>query len=66
MKRFHFISIILVAVVFSPSPAQAYLDPGTGGMLLQGLLAALAAVIVAVKTYWGRIKGFFKKQDGDG
>jgi hypothetical protein len=39
--------------------AQAYLDPGTGSMLLQVLLGGVAAVAVAVKLYWYRILRIF-------
>ena len=38
------------------SPAYAYLDPGTGSILLQGLLAAIAGATAAVGVYWQRIK----------
>ena len=55
----------ILAVILLPSTAHAYIDPGTGGMLLQGLLAAFIAGIIAVKSYWGRIVDFFKKKDGD-
>jgi len=41
------------------SNAHAYLDPGTGSLLLQGLLAALAATAVVVKIYWQRVLRFF-------
>jgi hypothetical protein len=34
----------------------AYLDPGTGSMLLQAIAAGLAGVAVAGKLYWRRIK----------
>jgi hypothetical protein len=34
----------------------AYLDPATGGMILQALAAAAAGVAVAARLYWGRIK----------
>lgn len=66
IKKTKIISAFTVAAVLSPAHAWAYLDPGTGGILLQGLLAALAAGIVAVKTYWSRIKGLFKRKDRDG
>ena len=33
----------------------AYLDPGTGSMLVQLLVGGLAAAAVAVKLYWYRI-----------
>jgi len=51
---------VLVVGVFS-QPAYAYLDPGTGSILIQSLIAALAAGAYALKTYWYRIKGFFDK-----
>ena len=40
-------------------PAFAYIDPGTGSMLLQGLLAGVAGLVVVLKLYWFRIKNFF-------
>ena len=40
-------------------PAYAYLDPGTGSALIQGLIAAVAAIGVTVKLYWHRIVDFF-------
>jgi hypothetical protein len=39
----------------------AYLDPGTGSFLLQLLLATSLGALFLVKTFWGRIKGFFKR-----
>lgn len=41
------------------TPAHAYLDPGTGSILLQGLLAAIASVTVIVGVYWTRVRIFF-------
>ena len=37
-------------------PAYAYLDPGTGSMLIQGIIGAIAAVGVTIKLYWHKIK----------
>jgi hypothetical protein len=47
------INILLVNVVY------AYLDPGTGGALIQGILAALATIVVIGKLYWYRLLRFF-------
>ena len=33
----------------------AYLDPGTGSMLVQLLVGGVAAAAVAIKLYWFRI-----------
>jgi hypothetical protein len=50
--------------------AYAYLDPGTGSMLIQMLLGGVAGVLVVGKLYWSRIKTFFhigspKDRSGD-
>jgi hypothetical protein len=37
-------------------PAYAYLDPGTGSMLIQGIIGAVAAVGITLKLYWHKIK----------
>jgi hypothetical protein len=37
----------------------AYLDPGTGSMLVQLLVGGLAAAGVALKLYWRRFTSFF-------
>ena len=42
--------------LLSPSPAYAYLDPGTGGMLLQLLLGGVAGALVVGKLYFSKIK----------
>ena len=38
--------------------ALAYLDPGSGGLLLQGLVAGVASAAVMAKLYWRRAKRF--------
>lgn len=40
--------------------AFAYLDPGTGSIILQGLIAAAAAAGVTARLYWGKITGFLR------
>ena len=51
-------SIIFCTV---PSPAWAYIDPGTGGMLLQLLLGGVAGALVVVKIYWARVREVFMR-----
>jgi hypothetical protein len=38
----------------------AYLDPGSGSMILQILAGGLAAVAVTARLYWGRILKFLR------
>ena len=50
------VAILILAV---PSLAHAYLDPGSGSMLLQLLLGGLAFSAVVLKIYWRRFVAFF-------
>ena len=43
--------------------AQAYIDPGTGSMLFQSVIAAIAGGVFLIKTYWSKLKYFFVKKD---
>jgi hypothetical protein len=38
----------------------AYLDPGTGSMLLQVIVGGAAAVAVTAKLYWRRVRDFVR------
>jgi hypothetical protein len=40
-----------------------YIDPGSGSLILQVLAGGALAAAMFVKTYWLRIKSFFKKSD---
>jgi len=46
-------------LVFAVEPAYAYLDPGTGALLLQLLLGGIAGAAVLGKLFWAKIKLFF-------
>ena len=53
----------LVSVLFLvllSEPAWAYLDPGTGSMIISAIVGLFATVGLAVKTYWYKLKGFFR------
>ena len=51
-----FITVLLVLMF---TDAMAYLDPGTGSMLLQVILGGIAAVGVAIKLYWHKLRAAF-------
>ena len=57
MKK-QLILCVLVSFLFLTKDAYAYIDPGTGSMLLQGLIAAIAAGLVVIKLYWYKVKAF--------
>lgn len=46
---------ITLMLALSPN-AYAYLDPGTGSMLLQSLIGAVAAAGMVLSLFWQRIK----------
>ena len=43
----------------------AYLDPGSGSMILQVLAGGLAAIAVTAKLYWGRLLKFLRIRKDD-
>ena len=49
---------ILLLAGLAIGNAYAYLDPGTGSMLLQVVLGGVAALAVALKLFWYRILAF--------
>jgi hypothetical protein len=55
------LSAFLILATFSHQ-AAAYLDPGTGSMILQGIIAAIAVAGFTIKSYWYRIRAFFGKE----
>ncbi|HSA81057.1 MAG TPA: hypothetical protein VLE23_09550 [Geminicoccaceae bacterium] len=60
MKRLtSFALISFAALLITMRDAYAYLDPGTGSMLLQGLIAGIAAASVVLGGYWSKVKAFF-------
>ena len=71
------ISLIILLMAFwvlilHPNSAHAYLDPGTGSMIIQAAIAVILAVSVSIGFYWRRLKSFLnrlfshnKKEDHD-
>ena len=53
--------IFYIYFIFLINNAHAYLDPGTGSIILQALLGALAATASYIIFYWNKVKNFFKK-----
>ncbi|HLB41660.1 MAG TPA: hypothetical protein VJN02_02205 [Gammaproteobacteria bacterium] len=49
--------LFLFFIINIPS-ANAYIDPGTGSMLLQGLIAGTVAGLALFSTYCKKIKNF--------
>ena len=40
---------------------MSYIDPGAGSLVIQVVLGAMAAILIALKLFWVRILVWFKK-----
>ena len=59
----YFCAVLLAVWLVLEVPVEAYLDPGSGSMLLQILLGGCAAVGVIAKLYWNRVTSLFTRKD---
>ena len=46
---------------FSIGTAHAYIDPGTGSIILQAILGFIAVILAGSSFYWNKFKLFIKK-----
>ena len=47
--------LVMVLLLVYTKSAYAYLDPGSGSLVLQVLLGGVAAVTLVLKLFWHRI-----------
>ena len=59
------ITVIWMAFFVFATPALAYIDPGSGGMMMQLLLGGVAGVAVLAKLYWQRFITFIGIRKAD-
>lgn len=52
---------LLVSLAMVAPEAWAYLDPSTGSMILSAIVGVFATAALAVKTFWYKIKGLFRR-----
>jgi hypothetical protein len=43
----------------------AYIDPGSGSLIFQAVVAAFMAATVTVKLYWRRLRMLFRRRAND-
>ena len=58
MKKLFLIVLIYNAML---TPSQAYLDPGTGSVILQSIIAFLAIIGSTTISLWKKIKELYSK-----
>ena len=61
MNYYKVIFLIVTYFLCSVSNANAYIDPGTGSIILQAILAFVAGAAATVSLWWGNLKIFIKK-----
>jgi len=62
------LNVVLLAgfvLLMTERPAHAYLDAGTGAMILQVLLGGIAGGVVIFRLYWRRFTGVFSSRGDD-
>jgi len=50
------VAVLAALFVIVPSAAYAYIDPGTGSFVIQGIIAAVVGAGVVLRMFWSRIK----------
>jgi len=63
-NKFSVFTLTLVCLLGWTPEVHAYLDPGTGSMVLQILLASILGFLFTLKTYWWKFKEFLKNLVG--
>ena len=53
--------IIFLSFFILTTKAHAYLDPGTGSIILQAIVGAFAAFFTSIYIFWNKVKNFYKK-----
>jgi len=52
---------LIIGLAAPPNHVRAYLDPGSGSILLQVLIAGLLASLLIIRSSWAKIKTFFNR-----
>ena len=60
MNKYLLYSVITISSIFSTSE-YAYLDPGTGSIILQAIIGFIAVCMATISFYWNKLKLFFTK-----
>jgi hypothetical protein len=55
------LACLAVWLLLTSPTAFAYLDPSTGSMVVSAIVGIFASIALAVKTYWYKIKGWFRR-----
>ena len=54
-----FTPVVFLPLTFETTPF--YIDPGTGSLVLQVLVASFLSGLFLIKIFWGKVKAFLQK-----
>tara|TARA_B100000579_G_C22068552_1_gene504703 strand:+ start:141 stop:368 length:228 start_codon:yes stop_codon:yes gene_type:complete len=61
MSKFNLLLLSTIYLILSISNAYAYLDPGTGSIILQAIIGFIAASVATISVYWTKFKLLISK-----
>ncbi len=61
---FRYFPLIPLAIyIISADTAHAYVDPGSGSVAVQAILAGFLGFLLALKIYWKKLVNLFRKNE---
>jgi hypothetical protein len=61
----HALFLAVAVILADTGRAYAYLDPGTGSIILQAIIGGLAMAAVTARLYWHKILVFFGRRPAE-
>jgi hypothetical protein len=58
--RTRWIVAVALFLAWHEAPVHAYIDAGTGSMMLQGAIAAITSAAIVIRLSWAKIRALFK------
>ena len=64
-NNLYLLAVVMLMAFIAPQKAEAYLDPGTGSMILQMIIAGIVGVGCTFKIWKDKVFGLLKKDKND-
>lgn len=61
MRKPKILTVAAIAGLASAAPAHAYIDPGTGTLIVQSLIGGVAAAMTVASVYMAKIRDAFRR-----
>ena len=59
IKTWHLLAFALIILITPTNITYAYLDPGSGSLIIQLLVAAILGGLVTIRMFWSKILTMF-------